>query len=108
MHPPRIVSDEKAEVVENSPVEEPVYQARATDADGDAVRFAVEIGTSDPDPGVVIDPATGAVTLVEAPDFERAKRLEFVVVATDATGLTDRKTVRVRVRDVLVEPPPAP
>ena len=52
----------------------------------------------------MIDAATGVVTLVEEADFERAKSLEFTVVATDATGLTDRKAVRIRVRDVVLEP----
>jgi len=117
LHAPVIVSDDKAEVVENAPVEEPVYQARATDADGDTVTFTIEPAggsaategdAGEQAPGLVVDPATGAVTLVEPADFEVAKTHEFVVVATDAAGLTDRKTVRIRVRDVLVEPPPVP
>lgn len=108
MHAPRIESADTAEVVENAPVEQPVYEARATDVDGGAITFAVErVGGEDgepgPDPGVVIDAATGVVTLVEPADFERAKRHEFVVVATDATGLAARRTVRLRVRDVQLE-----
>lgn len=133
MHAPRIVSADATEVTENTPVEEPVYEARAVDADGDAVTFALEPAadeagdgeaadgavregaagaesgadddtTGPREPGMVIDPATGVVTLLEPADFERAKSQEFVVVATDATGLAARKRVRLRVRDVPLEP----
>ena len=115
LHAPVIESAAEAEVLENSPPEEPVYAARARDADGDAITYALErvadadAGT-EPEagsaPDVVIDPATGVVTLAEPADFERTKWISFVVVATDATGLAARKTVRVRVRDVLLEPAP--
>lgn len=111
MHAPRIVSGGTAEVVEHAPLEQTVYEAKATDADGDAVTFAVEpaaAATEGAAPGVVIDSATGAVTLLEPADFERAKTHDFVLVATDATGLVTRQPVRVRVRDVLIEPAPAP
>ncbi|MFM8984546.1 MAG: Ig-like domain-containing protein [Planctomycetia bacterium] len=111
MHAPRIESDDGGEVTENTPVEEVVYQARAVDADGDGITFAVEpVAAAEeaegdaPDQGVAIDAATGAVTLVEPADFERAKSHEFVVVATDSTGLSARKRVRLRVRDVPLEP----
>lgn len=112
MHAPRIDSGDAAEVTENTPVEEVVYQARAVDVDGDAVTFAVEPvpaageegEEAAPEPGVAIDRATGAVTLVEPADFELAKAHEFVVVATDSTGLAARKRVRLRVRDVPLEP----
>jgi len=114
MHAPRIVSDAVAEVTENAPAEEVVYEARATDVDGDAITYAIEPvagGGADeppPDPGVVIDPASGAVRLVEPADFERRKGHDFVVVVTDATGLAARKAVRLRVRDVALEPAAAP
>lgn len=140
MHAPRIVSADAAEVTENTPVEEPVYEARALDADGDAVTFALEPATADeagdgeaedgavrdgaagvdaepgddsstsgsPEPGMAIDPATGVVTLLEPADFERSKSHEFVVVATDATGLAARQRVRLRVRDVPLEPSAPP
>ncbi len=113
MHAPRITSDSHAEVQEHTPVEQPVYRGQAGDVDGDTVTFSVETitpgkasddGEENAGPGVVIDAATGVVTLVEEADFERAKSLEFTVVATDATGLTDRKAVRIRVRDVVLEP----
>lgn len=109
MHAPRIVSGSATEVTENSPVDEAVYEARAADVDGDAIRFSIEpvadgeAGEAAPDPGVVIDPATGVVKLVEPADFERQKSHEFVVLATDATGLVGRQAVRVRVRDVPLE-----
>lgn len=110
MHAPRIESAATAEVIENAPVEEIVYQARATDADGDAVTFGVEPAdlAEGAVPGVAIDPQSGAVTLVERADFERTPAIEFVVVATDATGQSTRTPVRLRVRDVLLEPESPP
>lgn len=114
MHAPRIVSGGAAEVTENAPVDEAVYEARATDVDGDPITFSIEAvadgaeGEPAPDPGVAIDPATGVVRLVEPADFERQKSHEFVVVATDATGLAARQAVRVRVRDVALEPAEQP
>lgn len=114
MHAPRIVSGTAAEVTENTPVDEAVYEARAADVDGDAITFSIESvagGAEDepaPDLGVAIDPATGVVRLVEPADFERRKIHEFVVVATDATGLAARQAVRLRVRDVTLEPSAQP
>lgn len=112
MHAPRIESPAAVEVTENAPLEDVVYRARAIDVDGDAIRFGVEPVVDPGDDatpgeealGAVIDPASGAVTLVEPADFERAGSHEFVVVATDATGLQARKRVRLRVRDMLLEP----
>ena len=111
MHAPRIASPATAEIPENTPVEEIVYEARAADVDGDAVTFGVEPvpaagDEAAADPGVTIDPASGAVRLVEPADYERAPSHEFVVVATDATGLAARQRVRIRVRDVSLEPRP--
>ena len=109
MHAPRIVSGATAEVTENAPLEEVVYTARAEDVDGDAIVFAIEpdgdgdAEESRPAPGVVIEPKTGVVRLLEPADFERRKSHEFVVVATDATGLIVRQPVRLRVRDMPLE-----
>lgn len=114
-HAPRIVSPDSAEIMENAPVEDTVYEAKATDVDGDSVTFSIEpvviAGEDPPDDereatvlDVVIDSNTGAVQLVKSADFEHRKSHEFVLIATDATGLTARQTVRLRVRDVPFEP----
>ena len=118
-HAPRIISPDSADVTENAPVEDMVYEAKATDADGDAITFTIEriaVAGNDPkdDEGqapaldVFIDSTTGVVKLIEVADFERHKKHEFVLVATDSTGLTARQTVRLRVRDVPLESKVAP
>lgn len=118
-HAPRIISPDSAEVTENAPVDDMVYEAKATDADGDPITFAIEpvvVAENDlsddageaPSLDVVIDSTTGVVKLIEVADFERHKSHAFVLVATDATGLTARQTVRLRVRDVPLESKVAP
>lgn len=107
MHAPRIDSAAAAEVVENTPAEEPVYETHAADVDGDTVTFGIEPVEEGGELGAEIDPVTGVVTLVESADFERSKSHAFVVVATDATGQSTRKQVRLRVRDVPLESSPS-
>lgn len=102
MHTPRIVSNDTAEIKENHAIEEPIYRAMATDADGaDGLTFAVRPVDDLQPPEVTIDAASGAVTLLAGADYETKKRLQFVIEARDSTGLADTKTVSIRVRDVI-------
>lgn len=104
MHAPRITSVDAAEIQENHPIEEPVYRATAADADpGDTVTFAVQPVGNNAALDVAVDAATGAVTLLAPADFEKQKRIVFVVEARDRTGLTDERLVAIRVRDVALE-----
>lgn len=104
LHAPRITSDETVEIQENQPLEEPIYRATATDVDrNDVVTYHVTAVEGEGDLDVAIDPASGAVTLLQAADFERTKRHTFVVEARDKSGLSDQKIVSVRVRDVALE-----
>lgn len=69
----------------------------ATDADGDAITYAI---TSGDDSGVLaIDPATGAITVAAALDHETTGRYDLVVRAT-AGGESDEAVATVTVRDV--------
>ncbi len=104
MHAPRIVSNEAAEINEDHPIEEPIYRAMASDVDGaDGLTFAVRPVDEGQPPEVAIDATSGVVTLLAQADFETKRRHVFVVEARDKTGLTDTKTVAIRVRDVLME-----
>lgn len=102
MHAPRIVSNDAAEIKEDHVLEEPIYRTEATDADGpDGLTFAVRPVDDQEPPEVTIDATSGAVTLLAGADYETKKRLQFVIEARDKTGLSDTKTVSIRVRDVI-------
>lgn len=104
MHSPRITSGTAAECPEHQPLEKPVYETVAADVDtGDTVRFAIKDVEGQDGGDVVIDPATGVVTLASQADFETKRRHVFTVLATDASGLTDEKQVTLTVRDVPLE-----
>jgi len=104
MHAPRITSGAGGDVPETQPASEPVYQASAADVDrGDTVRFGIKPVEGEDGADVVIDPVTGAVTLVAEADFETKKRHVFTVLVTDQAGLTAEKQVTVKVRDVPLE-----
>ncbi|MDP4210649.1 MAG: Ig-like domain-containing protein, partial [Bacteroidota bacterium] len=77
----------------------------ATDADaGDTKTFAISGGNDAAK--FNIDPATGALTFIAAPDFENPTDVntdnvyELVVTVTDAASHTDSKAVKVTVTDV--------
>jgi len=77
-------------IAENSGAGQTVYTATAaTDASG-ALTWSLKAGS---DAALSIDPATGAVTLGDNPDYEIKNSYSFTVVATDAAGNTSEKAV---------------
>ncbi|MEA3043361.1 MAG: serralysin [Sphingomonadales bacterium] len=94
---PAITSATTASVVENSPAGNVVYQASATDADGD--RFTWSLGGTDA-ASFTIDAVTGAVRLVTAADFETKTSYNFTVIASDSGTPAGTGSVTLSVIDV--------
>jgi Ca2+-binding RTX toxin-like protein len=93
---PAVTSGASATVAENSPAGNIVYQATATDADGDRITWSLG-GT---DAGYLsIDPLTGAVRLLNPADFETKTSYSFSVTASDS-GSATAKSVTLNVTDV--------
>ena len=95
---PVFTSDASASVVENQTV---AYEAQATDADSDTLNYSLS-GT---DAALfMIDPATGVVSFITAPDFENPgdaggdNVYDITVTASDGTHSTDQ-TVAITVTD---------
>ena len=88
-------------IVENSGENQVVFTAAATDTvDFTDEKVTYALG-SDVDTSVfAINETTGAVTLIENPDFETTPSYTFEVVATDATGNTSTQTVTLAVTNV--------
>ena len=89
-NPPVFTSDAAASVAENQTA---AYTAQATDADGDTLSYSLS-GT---DAALfTIDPATGEVSFIEAPDFEnpgdadRDNVYDIVVTASDGPNRTNQ------------------
>ena len=95
---PVFTSDATARVAENQTV---AYEAQATDADSDPLSYSLS-GT---DAALfTIDPATGVVSFITAPDFENPgdaggnNVYDITVTASDSTNSTDQ-TVAITVTD---------
>ena len=95
---PVFTSDASASVVENQTV---AYEAQATDADSDTLSYSLS-GT---DAALfTIDPTTGVVSFITAPDFENPgdaggdNVYDITVTASDGTNSTDQ-TVAITVTD---------
>ena len=95
---PVFTSDASARVAENQTV---AYEAQATDADGDTLSYSLS-GT---DAALfTIDPTTGVVSFITAPDFENPgdaggdNVYDITVTASDGTNSTDQ-TVAITVTD---------
>ena len=86
---PSFTSDATASVTENRTL---AYTAMATDADGDALSYSLS-GTDAA--RFTIDPTTGAVRFIEAPDFENPgdddddNVYDIIVSASDGTNETE-------------------
>jgi Ca2+-binding RTX toxin-like protein len=95
---PVVTSGATANVVENSPVSNIVYQANATDTDGDRVTWRL----TGADASLLTIDATGAVRLVSPADFETRTSYSFTVNADDSgtTNSTGVKAVVLTVTDV--------
>ena len=90
-----ITSSGTASVAENSPVSTIVYQAAASDPDGDSLTFVLE-GLDRH--SFTIDSA-GALRFVASPDFEAKSSYELVVRAVDSSGGGGQKPVNITVTD---------
>jgi len=94
---PTVTSSASASVAENSDVGTVVYQAVATDADGDRITWTLG-GT---DAGyLTIDAVTGAVRLISPADFETKTSYAFSVTAADSAATGAAKQVTLSVTDV--------
>src|SRR5690606_3203398 len=89
-----------ASVVENSPTSTVIYQASATDPDGDRVFWSLEGGSE-----IVTIDQSGAVRLVASADFEAMSSYDFTVVATDASGEGTTRSVHLTITDVIESTP---
>ena len=83
-------------IAENSPAGSQVYVAQAVDNKG-KVTYSLKSGG---DAGLVIDPASGRVTLSGSPDYETKNSYNFTVVATDPSGNSSEQAVTVAVSNV--------
>ena len=98
---PTITSGITASVAENSALATIVYQAAATDSDGDTFTFSLAgVDAS----RLSIDSVTGAVRLLQAADFETRTSYSFSVVATDSSGTAGSREVTLSVTDVTENP----
>lgn len=98
---PVITSGATATVPENAPTTTVVYDAEATDPDGDTLTYSL----TGPDAALfTIDPVTGEVRLVNSADFETRSTYNITVVATDPDGASDSQDVVVTVSDVAEGP----
>jgi hypothetical protein len=97
---PDITSGSTATVAENAAATTVVYQAAATDPDGDALTYSL----SGADAAALSISSTGAVTLKAPADFETKASYAFNVVVSDGE-LTDTQAVTLTVTNV--DEPPA-
>jgi uncharacterized membrane protein required for colicin V production len=95
---PVLTSADTAYVTDGAPEDTVVYQATATDADpGDVLVYSVKAEQEDDAALVIVDPATGAVTLKSPPDREQRKVYAFTVVVTDKAGLAAERPITLHV-----------
>jgi Ca2+-binding RTX toxin-like protein len=96
---PVFTSGGTASVAENSAASTIVYQASATDADGDRITYSL---TGADALSLTIDPLTGAVRLINPADFESKASYSFNVLASDSGNAgTAGKSVVLSITDVL-------
>jgi len=94
---PAVTSGATASVTENSPAANIVYQATATDADGDRITWSL----GGADAGLFsIDAVTGAVRLITAADFETKTSYTFSVIASDSGPTAGVQSVSLAVINV--------
>ncbi|MDC1207966.1 cadherin domain-containing protein [Litorivicinus sp.] len=93
---PVFSSGDSGSVTEYVPITTVIYDADATDADGDTVRYSIS-GT---DSGLLsIDGASGKVTPLFVPDYDKKTQYEFSVIASDGYR-TSTKAVSISVIDI--------
>lgn len=95
---PVLTGGDTAYVTDGTPVETIVYQATASDIDqGDVLSYSLKSDSGDDAALLIIDAATGAVTLKSPPDRDVRKLYAFTVVVTDKAGLTAERPVLLHV-----------
>jgi hypothetical protein len=82
---------------ENSGSNQHIYTAVATDASN--VLYSLKVNSGD-QTSFAINATTGAVLLLENPDFERKQLYTFTVIATDAENNTSELTVQLDIQNV--------
>ncbi|HYI64426.1 MAG TPA: M10 family metallopeptidase C-terminal domain-containing protein [Allosphingosinicella sp.] len=93
---PVVTSGGTVSIAENSPASAIVYQATASDADGDRITFSL----SGADAALLtIDAVTGAVRLISPADYETKTSYAFNVIASDSGSSTPR-AVTLTITDV--------
>ena len=95
---PLITSAATADIDENVAAGTEIYDANATDPDGNTLTFSLS-GADAAD--LTIDAATGEVFVVASPDFETEASYEFTVTVSDGAGGTDTQDVVVSVNDLV-------
>lgn len=100
---PVITSANTAAVDENVAAGTEVYDANATDADGDTLTYS--IGGADA-ASFTIDAATGEVFIIASPDFETQATYNITVTATDPSGASDTEAVVITINDLVENMPP--
>ena len=86
-------------VVENSGAGQQILTVTADDSGDitDGVTFSLAGTHAD---SFNINANTGAVTLIENPDFEAQSAYNFIVIATDAAGNSDQQDIQVNIENV--------
>ncbi|XP_056327797.1 putative protocadherin beta-18 isoform X3 [Danio aesculapii] len=90
-------------VAENAPKGSLVLKVTATDADQGTnkdVYYSFSQSSKLSSDTFNVDPSSGEITLTGSLDFEKSKKFELNVVATDSGGLTDTAKVMVEITDV--------
>ena len=87
---------------ENSPLEQVIYTATASD-DADVsggVTFSIKAENEDDGAAVSIDSSSGSVTLLAVADYETKASYSFTIIATDAAGNASEKAVTLAVNNL--------
>ena len=101
---PVISSGSSASIAENSSTSTIVYQATATDPDGDTINWSL----AGPDAGRFTIDTSGAVRLISPADFETQSSYTFSVVASDSGPNDALKQVTLTITDVAEGGGPTP
>ena len=96
---PTITSSDVASIDENAGAEQVVYKAIASDDADISGGVTFVLSDADDHASFSINSETGAVTLVDDPDFESKSIYNFTVVATDAAGNASTQAVTLGVNN---------
>jgi hypothetical protein len=101
--PPSITSAAVATAIdENSGSGQLVYTVTAVDSAEDVSIVPISFNlTSDSDPALSIDPATGEVVLADDPDYETQNQYNYAVIAIDGAGnSSEAQSVTLEINDL--------